>query len=64
MSEPSPEGRLTRERMRRTGLTAEEAISVFKSGSIRREFPSQFYQVFWRRSKRKHDEAIVMPEPL
>jgi hypothetical protein len=34
--------RLTRDIMRRLGLTAEEAISRFKRASIRRQFPAEF----------------------
>ena len=35
-------GPLTREVMREAGLTADEAISMYKQGAVRREFPSQF----------------------
>jgi hypothetical protein len=35
---------LTRELMRGTGMTAEEAISSYKQASIRRVFPGQYYQ--------------------
>jgi RHS repeat-associated protein len=34
--------RLTRQLMRTTNMTAEEAIAAFKQGSILREFPSQY----------------------
>ena len=33
---------LTRQLMRERGLTASEAISIYKRASIRRRFPSQF----------------------
>ena len=33
---------LTRNEMRRTGVTADEAIARFKVGSIRRVFPGQY----------------------
>jgi hypothetical protein len=37
-------GVLTRELMRATGLTAEEAIATYKHATIRRVFPGQYYQ--------------------
>jgi hypothetical protein len=38
----SPHQRLTRELMRSLEITADEAISSFKKGSVRREFPAQY----------------------